>query len=230
MFLIHKKGLARNGALPTILWGYGGFNISATPVFSATLFQWLDAGGLYAVPNLRGGGEYGERWHEAGMLAQQAEHLRRFHRRRGVADRQRLHDVREARHQGWIEWRASHRRAVVTQRPDLVRAAFVEVPLLDMLRYQNFLMARYWVPEYGSAEDAVRVRLPPRLLAVSPRQGRHEVPGGVPHRGRARHARARAARAKDGGAASGVHRRPTRPNNPCSSGSIATRATVRASP
>ena len=93
MFLIHKKGLAKNGALPTILWGYGGFNISATPAFSATLFQWFDAGGLFAVPNLRGGGEYGERWHEAGMLAHEAEYVRRFHRRRGVADRQRLHDV-----------------------------------------------------------------------------------------------------------------------------------------
>ncbi len=96
MFLVHKKGLAKNGALPTILSGYGGFNVSATPAFSATLFQWLEAGGLYAVPNLRGGGEYGDAWHEAGMLDAETERVRRLHRRRRVADRQQLHDVRRS--------------------------------------------------------------------------------------------------------------------------------------
>ena len=68
MFLVHKKGLARNGRTPTLLNGYGGFNISMTPAFSAPRFQWYEDGGLFAVPNLRGGGEYGDAWHEAGML------------------------------------------------------------------------------------------------------------------------------------------------------------------
>src|SRR5207249_51588 len=68
MFIVHKKGLVLNGDSPTILNGYGGFNISLTPTFSATLYQWLDAGGVFAMPNLRGGGEYGKAWHEAGML------------------------------------------------------------------------------------------------------------------------------------------------------------------
>ena len=66
MFLVHRKGLAKDGRTPTLLYGYGGFNISVTPAFSATLFQWFEAGGLYALPNLRGGGEYGDAWHEAG--------------------------------------------------------------------------------------------------------------------------------------------------------------------
>jgi prolyl oligopeptidase len=164
MFLIHKKGLARNGALPTILWGYGGFDVSVTPAFSATLFQWLDAGGLYAVPNLRGGGEYGERWHEAGMLARKQNTFDDFIAAaewliaNGYTTSGRL-AIKGGSNGGLLTG------AVVTQRPDLVRAAFVEVPLLDMLRYQNFLMARYWVPEYGSAEDAAEF---PFLRAYSP--------------------------------------------------------------
>ena len=164
MFLIHRKGLARNGALPTILWGYGGFNISATPAFSATLFQWLDAGGLYAVPNLRGGGEYGERWHEAGMLAHKQNTFDDFIAAaewliaNGYTMSEKL-AIKGGSNGGLLTG------AVVTQRPDLVRAAFVEVPLLDMLRYQNFLMARYWVPEYGSAEDAAEFAF---LRAYSP--------------------------------------------------------------
>jgi prolyl oligopeptidase len=171
MFLIHKKGLARNGALPTILWGYGGFNVSATPAFSATLFQWLDAGGLYAVPNLRGGGEYGERWHEAGMLARKQNTFDDFIAgaewliANGYTTPQKV-AIKGGSNGGLLTG------AVVTQRPDLVRAAFVEVPLLDMLRYQNFLMARYWVPEYGSAEDVAEFGF---LRAYSPYH--HVKPG-----------------------------------------------------
>jgi prolyl oligopeptidase len=153
MFLVHRKGLPRNGRTPTLLNGYGGFNVSMTPAFSASRFQWYEDGGIFAVPNLRGGGEYGDAWHEAGMLD----------RKQNVFD-----DFISA-----AEWLVANRYtspatlaisggsngglltgALVTQRPDLFRAAIVAVPLLDMLRYQNFLMARYWVPEYGSAEDA----------------------------------------------------------------------------
>jgi prolyl oligopeptidase len=171
MFLVHKKGLARSGDAPTLLTGYGGFNISYTPGFAPDLFQWFESGGLYAVPNLRGGGEYGDAWHEAGMLD----------RKQNVFD-----DFI-----GAAEWLIANRYtssaklaitgrsngglltgAAMTQRPDLFRAAIVGVPLLDMLRYQDFLMARYWVPEYGSAENPDQFKY---LLAYSPYQ--HVKPG-----------------------------------------------------
>ena len=164
MFLVHRRGLPRSGAVPTLLNGYGGFNINETPVFAPTLFQWFEAGGLFALPNLRGGGEYGDAWHEAGMLE----------RKQNVFD-----DFIAAAE--WLiaeGWTNSSRLAItggsngglltgaaITQRPDLFRAAISAVPLLDMLRYQHFLMARYWVPEYGSAEHADQF---PFLLAYSP--------------------------------------------------------------
>jgi prolyl oligopeptidase len=166
MFLVHKKGLAKNGALPTILEGYGGFNISETPVFVATLFQWFDAGGLFALPNLRGGGEYGDAWHEAGMLDKKQNVFDDFIAAgewlvaNGYTNSSKL-AVRGGSNGGLLTG------AVVTQRPDLVRAAIVGVPLLDMLRYQNFLMARYWVPEYGTAENPEQFKF---LLAYSPYQ------------------------------------------------------------
>ena len=166
MFLVHKKGFARTGRTPTLLTGYGGFNVSETPAFVATLFQWFDEGGLYALPNLRGGGEYGDAWHEAGMLD----------RKQNVFD-----DFIAA-----AEWLIAQgyttpahlaiaggsnggllTGAALTQRPDLFRAVVVAVPLLDMLRYQQFLMARYWVPEYGTAEDAAQFKF---LLEYSPYQ------------------------------------------------------------
>jgi prolyl oligopeptidase len=164
MFLVHKKGLVKDGKTPTLLSGYGGFNVSETPAFSATLFQWYEAGGVYALPNLRGGGEYGDAWHEAGMLD----------RKQNVFD-----DFIAA-----AEWLIAEdytnpsklavaggsnggllTGAAITQRPDLFRAAIVAVPLLDMLRYQDYLMARYWVPEYGSAEDPGQFKY---LSAYSP--------------------------------------------------------------
>ncbi len=166
MFLVHKKGLVKNGRVPTLLYGYGGFDISLTPAFSAPLFQWFDAGGLYAVPNLRGGGEYGEAWHEAGMLGLKQNVFDDFIaaaewlQQEGYTSPDRLAVV--GRSNGGLLT-----GAMVTQRPDLFRAAVVGVPLLDMLRYQDFLMARYWVPEYGSAEKADQFKY---LLAYSPYQ------------------------------------------------------------
>jgi prolyl oligopeptidase len=153
MFVVHKKGMLKDGANPAIVTAYGGFNISETPVFAPTWFQWFELGGLIAVPNLRGGGEYGDAWHEGGMLDRKQNVFDDFH--------------------AALEWLIANKYtcaeklaisggsngglltgAAVTQRPDLFRAAIVAVPLLDMLRYQDFLMARYWVPEYGSAEHA----------------------------------------------------------------------------
>ncbi|HEY8020737.1 MAG TPA: prolyl oligopeptidase family serine peptidase, partial [Thermoanaerobaculia bacterium] len=152
MFIAHKKGLRLDGRNPTLLTGYGGFDISMKPYFNATLFQWFEAGGVYALPNLRGGGEYGEAWHEAGMLAKKqnvfddflaaAEHLIAA----GYTSREKL-AIEGGSNGGLLTG------AALTQRPDLFAAVISAVPLLDMVRYQDFLMARYWVSEYGSSED-----------------------------------------------------------------------------
>jgi prolyl oligopeptidase len=166
MFLVHRKGLTKDGQVPTQLHGYGGFNISQTPVFSATQFQWFESGGLFALPNLRGGGEYGDEWHAAGMLDRKQNVFDDFIAAaewlfaNGYTNPGRL-AISGGSNGGLLTG------AVLTQRPDLCRAAIVAVPLLDMLRYQHFLMARYWVPEYGSAEDAAQF---PVLSAYSPYQ------------------------------------------------------------
>lgn len=166
MFLVQKKGLKPNGATPTLLYGYGGFNISLTPTFSATLFQWFEAGGVFAMPNLRGGGEYGDAWHEAGVLAKKQNVFDDFIAAaewliaNGYTNPEKL-AIRGGSNGGLLTG------ALTTQRPDLFQAAIVAVPLLDMLRYQNFLMARYWVPEYGSAEDPEQFKF---LLEYSPYQ------------------------------------------------------------
>jgi prolyl oligopeptidase len=152
MFLVHRRDLELNGDNPTLLYGYGGFDISLTPNFTAAWLPWLSRGGVYAVANLRGGGEFGADWHRAGMLDNKQNVFDDFYaaaewliesgytrvERLGIAGRS---------NGGLLTGVA------ITQRPDLFSAAIVGVPLLDMLRYQNFLMARYWVPEYGTAED-----------------------------------------------------------------------------
>jgi len=174
MFLVQKKGAEKTGRTPALLTGYGGFNISETPVFSPTLFQWFEAGGLFALPNLRGGGEYGDGWHEAGMLARKQNVFDDFLCAaewliaNGYTDAEHL-AISGGSNGGLLTG------AAITQRPDLFRAAIVAVPLLDMLRYQYFLMARYWVPEYGSAEDAEQFTY---LLSYSPY---HRVVPGTPY-------------------------------------------------
>jgi prolyl oligopeptidase len=152
LFIFHKKGLKLDGNNPCLLYGYGGFNISMTPAFSATNFPWFEHGGVYALANLRGGGEYGEAWHQAGMLGNKqnvfddlygaAEHLINAK----YTDPKKL-AVFGGSNGGLLTGVA------LTQRPDLWACVVSSVPLLDMLRYQNFLMAKFWVPEYGSAED-----------------------------------------------------------------------------
>ncbi|MBL4698467.1 MAG: S9 family peptidase, partial [Phycisphaerales bacterium] len=153
MFLIHKKGITLNGKNPTILYGYGGFDISMTPYFSSTMFPWYENGGVYAVANLRGGGEYGNAWHEGGMLEHKQNVFDDFIAAgewlvaNGYTNPDQL-GIAGGSNGGLLTG------AVVVQRPDLFSAVISAVPLLDMVRYQNFLMARYWVPEYGTAEDA----------------------------------------------------------------------------
>lgn len=152
MFIVHRKDLEPDEPRPTLLTGYGGFNISRTPTFSPTIFPWLEAGGIYAVANLRGGGEYGEAWHRAGMLERKQNVFDDFIAAsewlidNGYTDRQHL-GIMGGSNGGLLTG------AALVQRPDLYGAVISAVPLLDMLRYQHFLMARYWVPEYGSAEN-----------------------------------------------------------------------------
>ena len=152
MFILSKKGAVRDGNNPTILTGYGGFNVSMTPGFASSRAVWLERGGVVAIPNLRGGGEYGEDWHRAGMLLVKqnvfddfiaaAEYL--------IAERWTSRDhlaISGGSNGGLLVG------AAVTQRPDLFRAVICAVPLLDMLRYHLFGSGKTWVPEYGSAED-----------------------------------------------------------------------------
>ena len=152
MFLVHRKGLIKNSANPALIYGYGGFAISMTPAFSAPVVPWIEDGGIYAVVNLRGGGEYGDNWHKMGTLG----------------NKERVFEDLEAAAEWLIDSGYTNPNilavsgrsnggllvgAAITRRPDLYRAAICGVPLLDMLRYQNFLMARFWVPEYGTAEN-----------------------------------------------------------------------------
>jgi prolyl oligopeptidase len=152
MFLVHRRGLERTGDTPTYLTGYGGFNISMTPAFSRSLLLWLEHGGLVAIPNIRGGGEYGEAWHQAGMLAHKQNSFDDF-----VAAAEWL--VREGytRPERLAAAGGSNggllMGAVLTQRPELFGAIVIQVPLLDMLRYHKFQIARLWIPEYGSPDD-----------------------------------------------------------------------------
>lgn len=166
MFLVHKKGLSLDGNNPALLTGYGGFGLGRTPYFSATNFPFFERGGILALPNLRGGNEYGEKWHRDGMLEKKQNVFDDFE---AAADW--LIAQRYTRPEKLAIWGGSNGGllvgAALTQRPELFRAVVCDVPLLDMLRYQKFLMARYWVPEYGSAEDPAQFQW---LLKYSPYQ------------------------------------------------------------
>jgi len=166
MFLVHRKGLKLDGSHPAYLTGYGGFNVSETPRFSSTAVLWAEGGGVYAVPALRGGGEFGEEWHRAGMLGNKQNVFDDFIAagewlvNRGYTSPAKL-AIEGGSNGGLLVG------AALTQRPDLFRAVVCEYPLLDMLRFQRFLIARLWVPEYGSSEDAQQFAW---LRAYSPYQ------------------------------------------------------------
>jgi prolyl oligopeptidase len=152
MFIAYKKGLQRDGKNPTILYGYGGFNISLLPYFSISQMVWLEMGGILAVPNLRGGGEYGETWHEAGkkMLKQNvfddfiaaAEYLtdEKYTSSEKLA-------IRGGSNGGLLV------AACMVQRPELFGAAVPSVGVMDMLRFERFTAGRYWTDEFGSVKD-----------------------------------------------------------------------------
>jgi prolyl oligopeptidase len=164
MFLVHRRGLPKDGARPVLLTGYGGFNISMTPGFDPGNFVLLERGGVVAIANLRGGGEYGEAWHEAGM----------FERKQNVFD-----DFIAA-----AEWLIASgftnssklaieggsnggllTAAVMLQRPDLFGAVLCRVPVVDMLRYHRFTVGRFWISEYGCADDPAQF---PYVFSYSP--------------------------------------------------------------
>jgi prolyl oligopeptidase len=153
MFITHRKGLKLDGRNPTYLYGYGGFNISLTPAFSVSRIAWLEMGGVFAMPNLRGGGEFGREWHEAGMKNRKQNVFDDFI---GAAE----YLIRE-------KYTTSDRLAIaggsnggllvgacMTQRPDLYAVALPAVGVMDMLRFQKFTIGWAWVSEYGSADDA----------------------------------------------------------------------------
>lgn len=152
MFVVHRRGLELNGKNPALLTGYGGFNISRTPIFNASSQAWIERGGVWALPNLRGGGEYGERWHEAGRLERKQNVFDDF-----IAAAKWLIAQGYTRPEGLAIRGGSNGGllvgAAMTQRPELCRAVVCQVPLLDMVRYHRFSIARLWIPEYGSAED-----------------------------------------------------------------------------
>jgi prolyl oligopeptidase len=153
MFVVSKKGIEKTGKNPVLLTGYGGFNVSETPAFSRAMYLWMEHGGIYAVANLRGGAEFGEDWHRAGMLEKKQNVFDDFIAAAEYLIAQKYTDKDHLSILGGSNG-GLLMGAMITQRPDLFRAVVCAVPLLDMLRYQNFQIAKLWIPEYGSAEDA----------------------------------------------------------------------------
>jgi prolyl oligopeptidase len=164
MFVVSKKGIERNGKNPTLLTGYGGFNVSLTPLFNRSMYLWMEHGGIYAVANLRGGAEFGEDWHRAGMLEKKQNVFDDFIAAGEFLISQKFTDKDHLAIYGGSNG-GLLMGVMITQRPDLFRAVVCAVPLLDMLRYQNFQIAKLWIPEYGSSEDATQFEW---LYAYSP--------------------------------------------------------------
>ncbi len=157
IFLIYRRGLQLDGSAPLYLTGYGGFNVGMTPFWIGSLPLWVELGGVYALAVLRGGNEFGERWHRDGMLERKQNVFDDFIGaaewliREGYTSRERL-AIGGGSNGGLLVG------AVLTQRPDLCLAVVCEVPLLDMLRYHHFQLAKLWIAEYGSADDAEQFR------------------------------------------------------------------------
>jgi prolyl oligopeptidase len=153
MYIVYKKGLVMDGRNPTILYGYGGFDVSLTPYFSSLGMEWLEHGGIYAQPNLRGGGEYGEKWHLAGMQLHKQNVFDDF-----IAAGEYLIGHKYTSSSFLAVEGGSNGGlligATMTQRPDLMRVALPEVGVLDMLRYNRFTAGAGWASDYGTAEDS----------------------------------------------------------------------------
>jgi len=174
MFITMKKGVPLNGSNPTILHGYGGFNVAETPAFSATNLVWMEMGGIYAVPNLRGGSEYGKEWHEGGILERKQNVFDDF-----IAAAEYL--IRE-KYTSSAKLAASGGSnggllvgAVINQRPDLFGAALPAVGVMDMLRFHKFTIGSAWTSDYGSSDDPKQFQF---LRAYSPL---HNIKRGTRH-------------------------------------------------
>ena len=152
MFLVHRKDLKKNGNNPVRLSGYGGFNSSQTPYFSTTNIVWLEAGGMLAIPNLRGGGEYGEKWHEAGMKENKQNVFDDFIAAAKWLIKNKYTNPEKLSISGGSNGGLLV-GAVTVQRPELFKVVNCAVPLLDMIRFHKFGPARYWIDEYGSADN-----------------------------------------------------------------------------
>ncbi|MGB8375678.1 MAG: prolyl oligopeptidase family serine peptidase, partial [Salegentibacter sp.] len=153
MIITYKKGIEMNGKNPTMLYGYGGFDISLTPSFSITNAVWLEQGGIYAVPNIRGGGEYGKKWHDAGIKMKKQNVFDDF-----IAAAEYLidHDYTSS---DYLAIRGGSNGgllvgATMTQRPDLMKVALPAVGVMDMLRYHTFTAGAGWAYDYGTSEDS----------------------------------------------------------------------------
>ena len=152
MFLVHRKDMVQNGENPTYVYAYGGFNINMSPCFRARNLVWLEMGGIYALPNLRGGGEYGERWHQAGCLANKQNGIDDF-----IAAAEYMIDEKYTNRSKLSIHGGSNgglmTAACLTQRPDLFGAVIVDVGVLDMLRYHMWTIGWAWASDYGTSAD-----------------------------------------------------------------------------
>jgi prolyl oligopeptidase len=164
MFITHRKGIKLDGNNPTCLYAYGGFNVSLTPIFSISSLVWMEMGGIYAVPNLRGGGEYGETWHQAGMKDKKQNVFDDF-----IAAAEWLMENKYTCTKKLAIAGGSNGGLLVgacmTQRPDLFAAALPAVGVLDMLRFHKFTIGWAWCPEYGNPDDQADFKI---LYAYSP--------------------------------------------------------------
>lgn len=171
MFIVGPRNMKKDGSNAVYLDGYGGFNSIEKPVFSRKTAIWLMHGGVYALANLRGGAEYGEAWHRAGMLESKQNTFDDF-----IAAADYLVNEKYTSREKLCLYGGSNGGlligAVLTQRPDICAAAICDVPLLDMIRYQKFRIAKLWVPEYGSSDDSTQFKY---ILKYSPYQ--HVVKG-----------------------------------------------------
>jgi prolyl oligopeptidase len=166
MFITMKKGTKLNGENPTLLYGYGGFDISITPSFNPVNIVWLEMGGIYAVANIRGGGEYGEAWHHAGMLGKKQNVFNDFIAAAEYLIKEKYTSTPRLGIEGYSNGGLLV-GACETERPDLFGAVYAGAGVMDMLRYQKFSAGVGWVPEYGSSDDSTAFQW---LIKYSPVQ------------------------------------------------------------